>query len=268
MAGDRKRNDERDRRRAELMELVFADGSVKIDILPERLGVSLMTIHRDIDALVTQGMVRKTRGVVTALSSAANEASSEYRLRKMSAEKRAVAEAAMAFLEPGQSIILDDSTTGVPFAERLGEFAPLTVVTNYQVVMDIIRTEPNIELIALGGRYYSWCSAYMGDLTVQALARLRVDSCFMSTSAIIDDVCYHQHQDTVAVKRAIYEAASRRILYVDHSKFTARALHALLPVSAFDVVIVDSETPKEDQRRLRMKGVELVVAPPVPPASR
>ncbi|WOP19254.1 DeoR/GlpR family DNA-binding transcription regulator [Raineyella sp. LH-20] len=261
MAVNGRREDERDRRRAELTEIVFAEGSVKIEFLPERLGVSLMTIHRDIDALVAQGIVRKTRGMVTALSTGAYEASSEYRLRRMSAEKLAVAEAATQFLEPGQSIILDDSTTGVTFAEKLTDYIPLTVITNYQVVMDICRGQQDLELIALGGVYYSWCSAYMGDITVQTLGRLKVDTFFMSTSAIADDVCYHQRTETIAVKRAMYEAARQRILYVDHSKFTAHALHALLPLTAFDVVIVDEGTAEQDLDRLAKKNVNVIVAP-------
>jgi len=261
MAANGKREDERDRRRAELTEIVFAEGSVKIEFLPERLGVSLMTIHRDIDALVAQGIVRKSRGTVTAISTGAYEASSEYRLRRMSAEKLAVAQAATQFLEPGQSIILDDSTTGVAFAEKLTDFIPLTVITNYQVVMDIVRGQQDLELIALGGLYYSWCSAYMGDITVQTLGRLSVDTFFMSTSAIVNDVCFHQHHDTIAVKRAMYEAARRRILYVDHSKFGNQALHALLPLTAFDAVIIDEGTAEEDLERLRKKHVNLVIAP-------
>ncbi|MGY4785382.1 hypothetical protein ACVH9Z_36575 [Rhodococcus opacus] len=58
---------------------------------------------------------------------------------------------------------------------------------------------------------------------------LRVDVFFMSTPAIIGDVCFHQHHETVQVKRAMFEAAQKRVLYADHTKFDQRALHAMAP---------------------------------------
>ncbi|NHI19613.1 DeoR/GlpR transcriptional regulator [Phycicoccus endophyticus] len=60
----------------------------------------------------------------------------------------------------------------------------------------------------------------------------------------------------------MFAAARRRVLYVDHSKFEARALHALLPLSDFDTVIVDAGTPDEHLDRLRRAGIDLVVAGP------
>ena len=53
-----------DRRRAEILEWLNERGSLTIDALAERFGVSTMTIHRDIDRLASDGLVRKVRGGV------------------------------------------------------------------------------------------------------------------------------------------------------------------------------------------------------------
>ncbi|WP_377644568.1 DeoR/GlpR family DNA-binding transcription regulator [Oryzobacter terrae] len=243
-----------------ISEAVITAGSVRIEDLPESFGVSLMTIHRDLDHLAAQGLLRKTRGLVTALGSSLAESSTEYRARLNTTAKRTLARAAVELVEPGQVLILDDSTTGLHLADLLPERQPLTVMTNFQPMLDALVGNPDLNLISLGGQYYPWCRAYMGSLTVDALANVRADLLIMSTSAITDDVCFHQHHDTVLVKRAMFTAARRRVLYVDHSKFEQRALHALLPLREFDTVIVDADTPAEHLERLEGQGIELVVA--------
>jgi DeoR/GlpR family transcriptional regulator of sugar metabolism len=254
-------------RRAAILEMVMAAGSVKIEDLPDAFGVSLMTVHRDLDTLAGQGLIRKTRGVATAMPSTLSEASTEYRARQNVADKYAVANAALQMIEPGQSVILDDSTTGLHLVSQLASRQPLTVITNFQSALDQLLNQPGLNVIALGGQYYPWCRAYMGSLTIDALRSIRADVFIMSTSAVTDGICFHQHHDTVLVKRAMFESARTRIAYLDHSKFERRALHALGPLTDFDTVIVDSGTPEDHVRSLRLDGVNVVVAQDIGPSA-
>ncbi len=241
---------------------MIAEGTVRIEDLVERLGVSAMTVHRDLDRLESQGLLRKTRGQVTALASSLVESSATFRLSQHPDEKEALAHAALEFVERGQAILMEDSTTGVHLARLLPLRAPLTVITNFLTVARELAGEPDIALTILGGQYFSWCDALMGGMTVDAIHKIRADTFITSTSAITDDICFHQTQDTVLVKRAMFESAAQRILYVDHTKFERRALHALIPVTDFDIVIVDWLTPEEHVRRLRKNGIKVVVVQP------
>lgn len=243
-----------------ITELVLSAGSARIEELSERFGVSTMTVHRDLDTLEARGVLRKSRGVVTAVATSLFESSPEYRDRENRAQKESLARAAFTLVEPGQAIILDDSTTGLHLAQMLPQRQPLTVITNFQRAINQLVGHPGIALIALGGQHYQWCDAYMGSVTLNALRALRADVLFMSTPAITDDICFHQHHDAALVKRAMFEAAAKRILMVDHSKFTKRALHAHMALTEFDVVIVDPETSADDVSRLRDKGIAVLVA--------
>jgi DeoR/GlpR family transcriptional regulator of sugar metabolism len=257
----------KDERRAAILEMVMASGSLRIEDLPDTLGVSLMTVHRDLDTLAAQGLIRKTRGVATAMASTLSEASTEFRARQNVADKYALANAALQMIEPGQSVIIDDSTTGLNLVRQLTEREPLTVITNFQLALDQLLNRPGLNVIALGGQYYPWCRAYMGSLTLNALQSIRADVAIMSTSAVTDGICFHQHHDTVLVKRAMFDSARTRIAYLDHSKFERRALHAFAPLRDFDTVIVDCRTPEDQIRSLRLDGVNVVVAPDIgPPA--
>ncbi|HEY5857433.1 MAG TPA: DeoR/GlpR family DNA-binding transcription regulator [Aldersonia sp.] len=258
--GDRSDNLSQSERHDAITGLVLRAGSVRIEDIAEQFGVSTMTVHRDLDALAAKGILRKSRGTVTAVATSLVEASIEYRTRQGRAEKKAIAHAAFELVEPGQAVILDDSTTGLALAELLPQRRPLTVITNSQRVLTTLNDQDGIALISTGGQYYQWCDAYMGAVTIAALKSLRADIFFMSTPAIIDGVCFHQHHDTVLVKRAMFEAAKKRVLYADHTKFDHRALHAMAPLSDFDTVIVDSETNQDHIDQIHEADVHLIVA--------
>jgi|AntAceMinimDraft_12_1070368.scaffolds.fasta_scaffold03496_8 DeoR/GlpR family transcriptional regulator of sugar metabolism len=244
-----------------IAELVLASGTLRIDELSEVFSVSSMTIHRDLDLLDQRGILRKTRGAATAVASSLFEASTEYRIRQSQQAKKALAQAALALIEPGQSVMMDDSTTGLHLARLLPEKLPLTVITNFQRVADLLVSHAGIQTIMTGGQFYRWCDAYMGTIALNAVHTLRADIVFMSSPAVTNGVCYHQHHDAVMLKQAMIESAEHKVLYLDHTKFKMRALHAHLKVSDFDTVIVDSETAPEYISQIEDTGVRLIIAP-------
>ena len=239
----------------------MAEGAVRIEQLAERFGTSLMTVHRDLDELESRGLLHKSRGVASALSSSLVESSDMYRAGQQLNEKRSLAHAAMEFIEPGQSIFLDDSTTVLQMAKLLPNKAPLTVITNVLPLMNELSGARGISLVALGGNYYNWCSAFMGRVTTEAIGKLRADVFIMSTAAITDDTCFHQTPETTDTKRAMFDAAATRILLADHTKFRKRALHALARLTEYDAVIVDTQTRKDDITRMELQGVRVIIAP-------
>ncbi len=74
-------------RRQQIAETVMAEGSMRIEDLTERFGISLMTAHRDVDELVSRGLFRKSRGIVSAAPTSLIEASDQYRVSRQSEER-------------------------------------------------------------------------------------------------------------------------------------------------------------------------------------
>ena len=172
-------------RRQLIAETVIAEGSIRIEDLTERFGISLMTAHRDVDQLVSRGLFRKTRGIVSAAPTSLIESSDAYRATRQAAEKKAIARAAMSFVEPGQAIFLDDATTVHQMAGMLPAKVPLTVITNSLVLINDLKDINDLNLICLGGQFYHWCNAFMGHITTAEIRKLRADTVFMSLSARI-----------------------------------------------------------------------------------
>jgi DeoR/GlpR family transcriptional regulator of sugar metabolism len=247
-------------RRQMIAEAVMGEGSMRIEELTERFGVSLMTAHRDIDELVARGLLRKSRGVVSAAPTSLIEASDVYRAARQQDEKRALAELAMQFVESGQALLMDDSTTVLQMAPMLADRTPLTVITNSLTLMNALHEVRDLELMALGGRFHNWCNAFIGPVTRDEISRFMADTYLLSTSAIVNGTLFHQSPEMVETKRAMLDAAQRRILLADHTKFQRRALYRLAKISEFDVVIVDDQVDEETLNALRKSGVELHVA--------
>jgi len=232
------------RRQKWITEYILEQGSLVVDELSEQFKVSRMTIHRDLDELERQGVLRKARGGATVHPSYLFESDIRFRLTAATIEKEAIARYALSFVEPGQVILLDDSTTTIALAHLLKEVKPLTVITNCLRIMDIMREENDIRLISLGGEYLPRFDAFTGLICEKAINSLRANLLFMSVSAVSRCVAYHQEQEIVKVKQAMMNSSASRILLVDHTKFGKVALHHLAPLEEFNLVLIDSKVEK------------------------
>ncbi len=255
------RSDAQLRRQHRIRERVTNDGFIRVRDVADELGVSLMTIHRDLDMLQAQGWLRKVRGGATSVPSVVFHGDVSQRMAAMADTKRALANAALELVVPGQTVMVDESTTCLHLAQRLSERTPLTLISYFQPVMTLHAGTPGITLIALGGEYFPAYDAFLGLYTAEGVAKVRADTLFMSTTAVSHGSCYHHSQETVQVKRALMKAATRRVLLIDHTKFSQEGRYALAALTDFDLVLTDDRLPVAEQRRLRDHGVVLKVVP-------
>lgn len=234
-----------------IAEIVLREDFVSLKDLAARLDVSLMTVHRDLDELERQGVLRKVRGGATPQPSSLFESNVRYRQTQAQAEKQALARYAINQIEPGDTIMIDESTTGLALARLLPDLVPLTVITNSLTVVQELRPVDDIHLIVLGGDYWPRHDAFCGLACEAAASALRADILFMSTTAITGGVAYQPDQDMAIAKRAMIAAAARRVLLVDHTKFGRVALHRLAPLSDFDLIVTDDGIDEAGLRQLR-----------------
>ena len=250
------------RRQEVIAEYVLTHGSAAAAELAERFEVSLMTIHRDLDELERQGVVRKYRGGVTAQPSGVFESNVAFRMKAMQAEKDAIAAKAAEMIEPGMAVMLDDSTTTLALARRLEGITPLTVVTNFLEGLNLLSRVNGIRLMGLGGDYDPLHNSFLGVSCIEAIESLQVDLCFVSTSAVSGPFAYHQEQHVVSVKRAMLASAARNVLLIDHTKLSRTALHRVAPLNTFDRVIVDDGASAEALRELDEHKITYEVVTP------
>lgn len=250
----------RQARQQRIADFVIDHGTAALSELAELTGVSHMTVHRDIDDLVRRGVLRKFRGGVSALPSTVFESNAEYRLGAHVEAKAAIARRAATLVEPGMSIMLDDSTTALALAKLLPEHAPLTVATNYLRTVDVLKDVDDIRLICIGGDYSRTHDSFLGMPCLEMVERITVDAAFVSTSAMNASMTFHQEPEVVLVKRAMLASAETKVLLMDSSKMPRPALHRLAPVADYDRLIVDSGVEQSLVKELQ-EWITVDVAP-------
>jgi DeoR/GlpR family transcriptional regulator of sugar metabolism len=248
-----------DARRDEIADFIMRAGQARIEDLVTHFGVSRMTIHRHIDRLAHQGVLRKLHGMVTVQPTGLYESAFRYRETVGKGEKAALARAALAHVEPGQAVMLDDSTTGAALAALLPERRPLTVMTNGLVSTNALIDVDEIEVICLGGAYHRTFNAFIGITTERAVAALRANVFFCSASAVEGGTAFIQDAQVTKVKQAMMAASSRRVLLLDASKFGKVALNVFAELTDFDAVISTDRLPDPVRRDLLSRGVPLSI---------
>ncbi len=249
-------------RQRAIVELVLRRGSVSVEDICNRMGVSVMTVYRDITTLEESGLLQRDRGRVTAVATGLHEASAAFRLKQQPGAKAALATVAARLIAPGSSLMLDDSTSGIFVLRALRPDIPLTVITNSLLVARETNLMPNVKLFMSGGEYQGWADALMGPTALHTLSTLDADVCVLSASGIEDGRCFHPYEDVAAVKQAMLHGARFSILLLDHDKLRRHALHSFAHLRDFDLVITDNETSPEDMARFKDWEATVEVAEP------
>lgn len=243
-----------DERREQTVAMLNERGAMSPGALAEYFGVSVMTVHRDLNELQRRGIILKSHGGVTPQPAEVFESTMAYREGHMVPAKRALAARAAGLITAGSAVMFDDSTTVAHLVPHLADRAPLTAATNALSTLRPLAQTDGISLICLGGEYDPFADAFLGLTTERDIAAVRVDIAFLSATGVVDGCCWHGDQRTVAIKRAMITAAERAYLLVDHTKLGRSALHEVAGLEEFTAVLVDADADPAQLRAMRAAG--------------
>jgi len=248
-------------RRQHVLKLVDRDGRVLVSELSESLGISPITIRKDLDYLEQQGLVQRTHGGALAPhNSTLIDLSLKSKESQQSREKQAIAEAAASLVQEGQCILLDSGTTTTAVARALRRFRHLTIVTNAMNIAAEL-SDTDFDIIVVGGNLRKNSLSLVGPLAEDALRQIQADILFLGVDGF--DVKTGVMTPSLLEARAnrVMVAASRRVIPVfDSTKFERRSLALIIPPSGVHTVITDKNAPKDQVDALRAAGIEVILA--------
>jgi len=252
------------RRQHVIAEEIRRRGAVRVSELTELLGVSDMTIRRDLDVLAGSGLIDKVHGGATARRQlSTDEPGFDAKSRRQFDEKEAIALAAAELVEPGQAIALSAGTTTWRMAHHLAQVQELTVVTNSMQVAIVLHRQPRPDLtVVLVGGVRTPSDALVGPIAVNALRSLHVDMLFMGVHGMsVDSGFTTPNLLEAETNRALIASAERLAIVVDHTKWGVRGLSQMAQLSDAQVLITDEGLGEEAGTLISEHVERLIVAP-------
>jgi DeoR family transcriptional regulator, aga operon transcriptional repressor len=245
-------------RRQHILSLIQKHGRVLVDELSSSLDLSKITIRKDLDYLESKDLLVRTHGGALPVHAGAL---SDPPIREKEdlhhEEKIRIAKAAATMISEGQCIILDSGTTTIEIARALPSFHHLTVITNALNIAAEL-TSSNFEIILIGGTLRKNSLSVVGPLAEDVLKEMHADIVFLGVDGF--DVRVGLTTPNVLearVNRAMVQAAEKVVAVCDSSKFNRKSLSLIVPASAIDCVITDSNLPPEDVKAIREVGIEV-----------
>ena len=250
-------------RRRLIADEIRRRGAVRVSELTAQLGVSDMTIRRDLVVLAGSGLIDKVHGGATARTrQSTDEPGFEAKSDQQFREKEAIALAARELVEPGQAIALGAGTTTWRLAHHLAGVQDLTVVTNSIQVATVLHRDARPDLtVVLTGGVRTPSDALVGPVAVSALRSLNVDVLFTGVHGMADDVGFTTPNLLEAETNwALISCAERVVVIADHTKWGVRGLSRFAGLDEAHVLVTDSGLPSEARTVLGEHIEQVVIA--------
>jgi DeoR/GlpR family transcriptional regulator of sugar metabolism len=251
-------------RQERILEAVQLTGGVRVSDLVDLLGVSDMTIRRDIAILARKGLVARVHGGATAVSDrSADEPGFAVKSALQTVEKEAIASAAAALVHPGDCVAISAGTTTFAVARQLRSVPNLTVVTNSVPAADLLHSSGRDDLtVVLTGGVRTPSDALVGPVAVAALRSLHVDWLFLGVHGIDERAgLTSPNLEEAETNRALIAAARQVVVTADSTKWGVVGLSSMARLDDVDIVITDDALEPEAQRSLASRVRKFVIAP-------
>lgn len=249
-------------RRLQIVRLLEEEQRVTVPELSQRFAVSEVTIRKDLTWLEAQGQVVRTHGgaILTSTDATTSEIDFDKRERLQSAQKERIGAAAARYVQDGETIALDASTTALAMAPFLRSKSELTVVTNgVRTAMELIQA-PTVSVLMLGGMLRQESFSLVGTWGRAVLQQINISKAFVGARGLTARVGLTDvNGEEVELKRAIVDSAKEVIAVIDASKWDQIALATFCPLERLTRIITDTQAPSHMVKQVRKLGIEVLL---------
>jgi DeoR/GlpR family transcriptional regulator of sugar metabolism len=225
------------------------------------LGISVVTVRRDLKRLEHRGEINRTRGGAIAVShGTAWEALWDAKYGVNEAAKLSIGRAAAALVRPGDTVLLDSGSTVARVAQEISVPCKIVTIDLKTGLMLASRVPPLWEVTVAGGRVRPGLYGLVGSWTVDFLAEVHVDWTFLGADGVdIAAGITNATFDEVPVKRALIDAGKTVVLVADASKIGKVALATVTRLDRAHRLIVDDAIEPEVLAAIRDLGLDVTV---------
>lgn len=205
--------------------------------------VSLMTIHRDLDALERIGAVVKFRGGAKSVR-LAGDPDFNVRMRENNAGKTSIARKALELIQPHASVFLDASTTNLALAKNLPDINLNIITTGPSIALELCRLHNPVVTLCCG-TINRKNLAISGQNTLEMLDRINIDMAFVGVSGCSVEAGFTCGMEgDMLVKRLVISKARTSVAMCGHEKFSCLMPYTFAKLEDVDYLITDGAAPE------------------------
>jgi DeoR family fructose operon transcriptional repressor len=244
----------------QLRSLFRQNRVVRVEDICRQLRVSPATARRDLELLSERGEVQRVHGGAVLVESRLEEPLFDAKTSIALREKQRIAQAALPFVKPGDTVYLDGGSTVLELARLLRDHANLSVVTNsLRAAIELAGRGPRVILV--GGELRRLSQTIVGPLTRLTLQEIHVDTAFMGSIGLaIEEGLTTTDPSEAYTKKLVMEQARQVVLLADSSKAGKVSFANAGKLDDLDVLITDGKLGKEFVRHLAEKNIKVVKA--------
>ena len=248
-------------RQKQILSLLVKQGRLSVAEIVEQFSVSEATARRDLESLASEGKVQRVHGGAIAAEQAPPELPILERESEQADEKIRIGRATAELIADNETVFLGSGTTVLEAAKNLRDRKHLTVITNSLPVLNALAGLKEITVISLGGMLRDSELSFIGHITEQALAEVRVDKVVVGTRGIsLEHGLTNDYLQETLTDRAILKIGREVIIVADHTKVNRVATALLAPLDSMQTFVTDSKADKKFIQALKKQGINVIVA--------
>ena len=248
-------------RQKQILSLLTRQGRLSVTEIVEQFSISEATARRDLESLASQGKAQRVHGGVIAVEQAPPDLPILQREGEQADEKSMIGQAAAELVNDGETVFLGSGTTVLETAKNLRDRKNLTVITNSLPVLNALAGIKEITVVSLGGQLRESELSFIGHITEQALAEVRVDKVIMGARGLsLEHGLTNDYLQETLTDRAILKIGHEVILVADHSKVNRVSTALLAPLSSMNTFVTDSKADKKFIQALKKQNIKVVIA--------
>ncbi|MCD7930878.1 MAG: DeoR/GlpR family DNA-binding transcription regulator [Tannerellaceae bacterium] len=248
------------KRHAYILEALKKDGYVKVQELSEQLGVSEVTIRKDLKLLESKKMLYRNHGSASSLSSIISDRHIDIKEKLFMEEKTRIAQAANKSLEPNDKIMIASGTTLLAFANEISPDQHITVITSSVKVSLSLCYNPYIEIIQLGGMMRKNSVSVIGHYAENILESLTCNKLFLGVDGLdLDYGLTTSDMSEARINQQMIDASQKIVIMTDSSKFGKKGFCKICDFDKIHQIITDTNAPAHFVQTLRERGIEVTL---------
>ena len=249
-------------RKQKIKDLILERKSATVNELAQMFSVTDETIRRDLRSLEKEGVLLRSYGGAFVQTGVENLIDYTIRSTVYLEEKDFIAEKGRRFIQNGDVIFLDNSTTTFCLAKAVQNMR-LTVLTNSLPIVNLLAQKENIRLICTGGFFSMKELAFYGSKALKSLEEYYVDKAFFSCRTLsLEQGVTDSNDDLAQMRRVIIQRSKEHYLLADHSKFNQTSFVSICGLDCLTAIITGSPLSQEWHQAMEKYHYRLEDTPP------